>query len=305
MEKEKLKCKICDKECKNFRSLSRHISSHNLTVQEYYDKYLKKPDEGICPTCGKMIPFNSMKHGYKMYCNCKCANSNIEKINRIKNTMLEKYGVEQPFQSEIFKEKARQTSIKKYGVNHPRKSKEVQDKAKKTNLSKYGAENPFAAPKIKEKYQKNFLEKYNTKCPANADGRIKALRTMRKNGNRSSLEDLLENFFIENNINYIQEYKEERYPYFCDFYLPDSDTFIEINGYWTHNDHFFNKNNKEDIKTLNKWKEKAKQGHTQYADAVNMWSKRDIEKLNYAKKNNLNYIVLWNKQDIITYITGV
>ena len=124
---------------------------------------------------------------------------------------------------------------------------------------------------------------------------------MKKNGNYSKLEDKLEKFFIESNISYIPQYKDARYPTHCDFYLPYTDTFIEINGYWHHNNHFYDKNNKEDLETLKIWKEKSKT-KPQYKVAIEVWTIRDVKKLNYAKQNNLNYIVLWSKQDVDLFI---
>lgn len=77
--------------------------------------------------------------------------------------------------------------------------------------------------------------------------------------------------------------------------------FIELNLYWMHGFHWFNKNNPNDAVKLYKWQEKAKLGHKQYKAAVKVWSNSDLLKHNSAIKNNLNYIVLWNNQDIIQF----
>ena len=92
-----------------------------------------------------------------------------------------------------------------------------------------------------------------------------------------------------------------RYPYYCDFYLPDPDIFVEINGYWMHNDHWFNENSIEDLNTLKMWKKKAKTS-TRMQAAINVWTKLDIEKRNCAKNNKLNYVVLWTIEDIQKWI---
>ena len=137
------------------------------------------------------------------------------------------------------------------------------------------------------------------------ESRLKALRTAKANGNRSSLEIYMEKLLIENNIRYEPQYnKDIRYPYYCDFYLPDFDLFIEINGYWMHGGHFFDENNIEDIATLEKWKSK---NTSQYNSAIAVWTKSDLEKQkrNKAIENNLNYAVLWNKQDITNFIRSL
>ena len=103
-------------------------------------------------------------------------------------------------------------------------------------------------------------------------------------------------------INFIYEYdKDLRYPYYCDFYLPDSDIFVEINGYWMHNNHWFNENSIEDLNTLKSWKKQAKTS-TRMRAAINVWTKLDIEKRNCAKDNKLNYVVLWTIEDIQNWI---
>ena len=47
-------CEICKENFANLNGLSHHIKkTHKLEQKEYYDKFIKKPDEGICPCCGK------------------------------------------------------------------------------------------------------------------------------------------------------------------------------------------------------------------------------------------------------------
>ena len=70
-----------------------------------------------------------------------------------------------------------------------------------------------------------------------------------------------------------------------------------------HNSHWFDKNNNEDLKILKQWKKKAKTS-TRMNAAIQIWTKHDIEKRNCAKNNKLNYVVLWNKQDIIDWINS-
>ena len=145
--------------------------------------------------------------------------------------------------------------------------------------------------------------KYGNACAVhNPDIWNKAVNTMKKNGHYSKLELYLEEYFICNNVNYKSNYSQDvRYPFHCDFYLPDKDLFIEINNYWHHNNHFFNNTSIDDQNTLNIWKEKSKT-KPQYSVAIDVWIIRDIEKLNCAIKNKLNDIVLWNKQDIYNFI---
>ena len=52
-------------------------------------------------------------------------------------------------------------------------------------------------------------------------------------------------------------YKDERYPFNCDFYIGDLDIFIELNLHWTHGKEPFDVKNKENLKIVEQWKEKT------------------------------------------------
>ena len=64
----KEQCAICGKIC----DVKNHIKEHNIQSKDYYDKYIKLPDEGICKTCGDVTKFISMYCGYRIYCSNKC-----------------------------------------------------------------------------------------------------------------------------------------------------------------------------------------------------------------------------------------
>jgi hypothetical protein len=71
---EKIECKICGREFKNYRSFGCHIRTHKITSKEYYDRFLKKENEGICSVCGKETSFKNLRKGYCKFCSLKCAN---------------------------------------------------------------------------------------------------------------------------------------------------------------------------------------------------------------------------------------
>lgn len=51
-------CLICNQKFKAIDPLGPHLKfKHNMTMKEYYDKFLKKSNEGICPVCGKETIF--------------------------------------------------------------------------------------------------------------------------------------------------------------------------------------------------------------------------------------------------------
>ena len=265
-------CILCNKIFKSGRALARHIySTHNITSKEYYDTYLKKSNEGICKTCGKPSIYHGLSRGYSEYCCRKCTDSNSDKQNKTKQTFIKKYGVDSIFKI---------NDVHKKGVKLAQ-SKNAKLKRNNTNLKRYGNVNPFGSTEIIRKIT-------NTKSA---------------NGTRSSLESIFESALILHNINYVTDYIDDRYPFHCDFYLVDTDTFIEINNYWMHNNHIFDKTNINDLNTLNNWKDKSKTS-IQYKRAVEVWQ-QDALKYKYAIDNNLNYIIFWTKEDINTFIQNL
>lgn len=78
--------------------------------------------------------------------------------------------------------------------------------------------------------------------------------------------------------------------------------FIELQGTWLHGLHPYNCNLIEDINKLNKWKSK----NTKFYDiAIKVWTISDPKKRETAKKNNLNYIELFNKEDIQLFLINL
>ena len=146
-----------------------------------------------CLICGNRIKLSTiMAKPDVKYCSTKCANSSEEKKKNIKQTCLEKYGVEHPSQlkenrekakqtclvkygvenpsqCETFQEKIKQTSLKRYGVERPQRSEIIKEKAKQTCLVKYGVENPFQVKEIQEKIKQTSLERYGFEQPLQAE----------------------------------------------------------------------------------------------------------------------------------------
>ena len=203
---EKIKCKICNDEIvfKDKRGLSKfinHLKIHNISPKDYYDKYLKKPDEGICPVCGTPTKFMSILRGYLITCGTKCqmakARSLLSEddkrrsIENMRKTKLEKYGdpnysnPKKAYDTKKEKygdgyycntDKARQTNLEKYGVEHYNNAEKARqtcldrynnphytnrEKCRKTFQEIYGTDNIFTLDTIKEKCQKTKMKKYN------------------------------------------------------------------------------------------------------------------------------------------------
>lgn len=61
-------CRICNKECDSIIKLSKHITNnHKIKIKDYYDSYIKQPDEGACKYCNNPTRFCGID-GYKLLC---------------------------------------------------------------------------------------------------------------------------------------------------------------------------------------------------------------------------------------------
>lgn len=88
-----------------------------------------------------------------------CTTCNRE---RAKLTCIEKYGVENPMQSEEVKDKLKSTLLEKYGVDHYSKTQEWLNKFKLKSTIKWGDDNPSKNETIKEKIRNSNLAHLNS-----------------------------------------------------------------------------------------------------------------------------------------------
>ena len=190
------------------------------------------------------------------------------------------------------------------------RGKKWYEKQKEYNIQKYGIKNNFDLPWIKKekmraKIRKTCLEKYGVTCNLISQESIdKMIETKRKNHtfNTSKPEEDLYEYIKLKFPNIIRQYKDkERYPFACDFYIPELDYFIELNGMWTHGRHPYNEYSTEDIDILKEWKLKAKTSNF-YKCAIKTWTISDPKKREIAKINKLNYKEVWDLNEGKTFI---
>ncbi len=125
-------CEICEKEF-NLKGIAAHINlHHNMTTQDYYDKYLKQPNDGICVTCGKSTKFKGIKSGYLKHCCNKCVQLDPKIKEKKAQTCLNKYGVDNVYKSEEIKKKIKITINEKYNVDSILKLDQVREKTYKS-----------------------------------------------------------------------------------------------------------------------------------------------------------------------------
>lgn len=100
--------------------------------------------------------------------------------------------------------------------------------------------------------------------------------------------------------NVITQYKDERYPFNCDFYVVDKDLFIEYNGTIEHNGKPFDPNSIEDLRELESLHNLAveKGPRSRYWNIIKWWTQIDPLKLETMRKNQLNFLVIYPKVTI-------
>jgi len=212
----------------------------------------------------------------------KYGNENYINTNKIKQTLLNKYGIKAGFNNG----KDKLTKLERYNnENYNNIEKNKQTCLKKYGVDSYSKTNQFKEYMLKNKH--NIQEKRNN--------------TKRKNNtfNTSKPENESYQLLKEKYPDIIYQYRSKEYPFNCDFYIPSLDLYIECNYHWTHGDHPYNKESKEDNIILEKWKEKNTKF---YNNAIKTWTIRDVEKYNIAKKNNLNYLLFYNIDELKNWI---
>ena len=182
----KYKCEICGRETTTARNFAIHIvkKHKDITLKEYYDKFLKKPDEGICKTCGKPTRFLCIERGYRSFCCRNCIFKNDEVNEKKTNTFIKIHGSTSPMKDEKVLEKMRQTNMERigtpYALNNPEKralGKQTKlrehgdenwnnhEKYKETCKEKWGVENYFQTKEFKDSYEKYMKETYKVRLP--------------------------------------------------------------------------------------------------------------------------------------------
>jgi len=308
---------------------NRFIDSKSLNESVYRIKYniINRPK---CKYCNNEVEYLG-KGLFREFCSCKCRG----KYNQEK--FYEKTGLKSTLLLESVKEKTKQTLLNKYNVDNISKSDIIKNKKKKTFEKHFGYQNNFCNNDILKKAINNSINNINKRIKTNIikygvpyylcllkgkklskehknkiskivsseDFQKRRNITMKINMsfNKSKFEEniykeLLKYFKLED---IIRQYKSEEYPWNCDFYIKSINTYIEAQGSQFHHFHIFDQNNQNDINELNRMKILSKT-KSQYISIIHTWTINDVKKRNRAKENNLNFIEIFpndNYKEII------
>lgn len=200
-------------------------------------------------------------------------------------TSQSRYGVDHPSQRASFRQ-----SVSQY-MTDPENQRRIRARTVATNQERYGVAYFTQLPEHRQEQSRRMSD------PAH---QRRILSTKRENGtlSTSSSEDALYGLLVEyanqHDMTVVRQYRDEkRYPFAVDFYIPERDLFIELNGSWSHGGHWYEADREMDQRTVQTWLKKGKKSKY-YRVALETWTKRDVRKREAARQAELNYVTLWD-----------
>lgn len=150
-----------------------------------------------------------------------------------------------------------------------------------SNITKNGYLNLFSTQTFKQYIKKNKKEIIE---------KMQQTRKRNNSFNKSKPEEEIYKLLCQKYNDVKRQYKSEKYPFACDFYIPSEDLYIEYQGFWMHGfePYIDTKEQKEKVKL---WETKIT---PQYTSAIKTWTIKDLLKRQTANKNNLNWIEFFN-----------
>ena len=195
------------------------------------------------------------------------------------------YGVDHPSQRASFRQ-----SVSQY-MTDPENQRRIRARTVATNQERYGVAYFTQLPEHRQEQSRRMSDPLHQR---------RILSTKRENGtlSTSSSEDALYGLLVEyadqHGMTVVRQYRDEkRYPFAVDFYIPERDLFIELNGSWLHGGHWYEADREMDQRTVQTWLKKGKKSKY-YRVALETWIKRDVRKREAARKAQLNYVTLWD-----------
>jgi len=154
---------------------------------------------------------------------------NVEIMKKSKDTLMEKYGVNNIFQTDEVKEKSAQTLLKNYGVNSATKSVIIRNRVKQTCINRYGVDCVGKVPEFIKKMQETKFK--NGKIQSHSSPLSQ--KFCWEIYERLPLELKEHCYFAELNKEFGKMSKSGKY-YFYDFAISHQKKCIEFNGNYYH-----------------------------------------------------------------------
>jgi len=151
----------------NYAKANGLISKRLVEKMWYYFNDIKEEIKCKKENCQNSTGFGGLKHGYLEYCSSKCSNSSAEVKRQKIDSSLKKYGVANPYQSDEIKKKIKETTLKRHGVENIMYSEEnkkmmIDNSIKRSgvpwSLSRGGSSNITRLENLKNKFQEKYKE---------------------------------------------------------------------------------------------------------------------------------------------------
>lgn len=201
------------------------------TTREQYTAYWDAISEGYtCLKCTYGIRAETQKKLYE--------ERGDEIREKIKATMIERYGVEHPAYSDEIRDRIKNTMVERYGVEHAFQVPEFKAKAEATNIERYGVRHPMQNAEEREKHAKSMYKEKEYKFPSG--------RTVKCQGYEPFAYDMLvkqfpeEDILVERDISahneipiFWYEYEGKQHRYYPDICIWSQKKIIEVKSPYT------------------------------------------------------------------------
>jgi CRISPR/Cas system-associated protein Cas10 (large subunit of type III CRISPR-Cas system) len=127
----------------------------NCVSQEFLFNFLFPSERRTCLHCGSSTKFTAEFKRYREFCCSECRNASDIVVQRRNSAVFDKYGVDNIFKAEQFKEHTKKVMQKKYGVTNPSQSELVKERKRETFLSNYGVDHVSKTAKAKQRFSEN------------------------------------------------------------------------------------------------------------------------------------------------------
>lgn len=236
------------------------------------------------------------KYGVDNVSKIKEVRDKVSEGNKKYQEKLKEEGITSFFATEEGKKAARDGVLRKYGMDNINKTEQRRNEMRENWKSKSKEERRKWIEKCRMVQTKEVQQRISDTKRRNNSFHISSWEAM--------LTEKLSNLFPDLKT----QYKDKRYPFHCDFYIPSLDLFIECNFHWTHGRRPFNPNNEKDMEQLRHWEELGRSATSvrdkgqYYKNAITTWTDLDVRKRTIAEQNGLNYLVFYFLKDAVKWV---
>ena len=229
-------------------SITRGTNTH-ATVHFLCDECQSICDRQIRP-CQINAYILKQNHKKNIFCSKKCVKhskqNNGKVMQAMQKTCIERYGVINPFASQIIVEKIKSIHLQRRGVTNPSKDPKIKEQKQISCMSTLGVKSPLQHPSIMEKLRKTCKATYGVECVLQRDdlktkskskeSHIKRHLTMKARnvyGNPTQPERILHSLLSElfdTNV----EFHASLNGWDIDFFVPSIGLYIQVDGIYWH-----------------------------------------------------------------------